>query len=85
MQLLCLRGIWNTWYCFPYQVVLTCRILGISILRDDVYHKKDSAIGLSYDNWYYDKNPVVPDMKIYNSVVTEPIAIPRIVTSIQVK
>ncbi|OFP37754.1 hypothetical protein HMPREF2992_00570 [Prevotella sp. HMSC069G02] len=74
---------------FPYQdallVMQTCRILGISIWGGYVYHKNDSSIGLSCDNWYYDKNPVVSDMKIYNSVVTEPIAIPRIITSIQVK
>lgn len=52
---------------FPRQealrVVQTCRILGISILGGDVYHKNDSAIELSYDNWYYDKNPVVSDLE----------------------
>ena len=52
---------------FPYQdafqVMQTCRILGISIWGDDVYHKNDSAIELSYANWYYDKNPVVSDME----------------------
>ena len=50
---------------FPYQdafqVMQICRILGISIWGGDVYHKNDYAIGISYANWYYDKNPVVSD------------------------
>ena len=52
---------------FPYQdalqIMQTCRIICISIWGGDVYHKNDYAIGISYANWYYDKNPVVSDME----------------------